>query len=273
MTACPTPETMVAMLDGELTRNQAEALHEHAKGCTSCRAREGYLSRLISILAHLELPADEAFVQSVAARLNEPRPRLRFAATAMLAAAAALAVSIWIARPAPSPRPDFTPRGVAAPAAGTGRHMGFEAFVHPGSRAQARRPLHEGDALAPGDGLSFLIYNRNHQEGRFLLFGVDAERTVHWFYPAYLAPGTDPTSPVLAAEPEVVSLSEGVTPDHPAAGDFQVVAVFAPEELRVQRVEQLLSEGSLDALRQQYPGAEIQIIRARMTRPAERSTP
>jgi hypothetical protein len=190
--------------------------------------------------------------------------------TPALALAAALVATVWLARPAP--RPELTPRGIATPA-GPGRHLGFEAFVHPSSRTQARRPLHEGDSLAPGDGLSFLIYNRSHQESRFLVFGLDAERTVHWFYPAYLAPGTDPISPVLAAAPEVVSLSEGVTPDHPAAGDFQVVAVFAPEELRVQRVEQLLSEGSLDALRQQYPGAEIQIIRARVTRPAERSTP
>jgi hypothetical protein len=126
--------------------------------------------------------------------------------------------------------------------------------------------------LAPGDGLSFQLYNRSRQEARFLLFGVDAEGAVHWFYPAYLAPGTDPTSPVLAAVPEVVSLGEGVTPDHPASGAFQVVAVFAPEELRVQRVEQLISEGSLDALRRQYPGAEIQVIRAQMSRPAERST-
>jgi hypothetical protein len=208
-------------------------------------------------------------VQSVAARLHQPRPRPRLLAPA-LAAAAALAAAVWVSRPAP--HPDFTPRGTTNPT-GPGRHLGFEAFVHPSSRAQARRPLHEGDALAPGDGLSFLLYNRSHQEARFLLFGVDAEHTVHWFYPAYLAPGTDPTSPVLAAAPEVVSLSEGVTPDHPAAGDFQVVAVFAPEELRVQRVEQLLAEGSLDALRRQYPGVEIQVIRARMTRPAERSTP
>ena len=65
----------------------------------------------------------------------------------------------------------------------------------------------------------------------------------------------------------MVSLSEGVTPDHPASGAFQVVAVFAPEELRVQRVEQLLAEGSLDALRRQYPDAEIQVIRAEMSTP------
>jgi len=37
-------------------------------------------------------------------------------------------------------------------------------------------------------------------------------------------------------------------------------------------VEQLLAEGSLDALRRKYPGAEIQVIRVQMSRPAERST-
>ncbi|HZN93514.1 MAG TPA: hypothetical protein VFB81_12455, partial [Myxococcales bacterium] len=204
-----------------------------------------------------------------------PRPRLGRLVAPALAAAAAVVVTVWIARPA-SPRlqpgsSEFTARGASSPAGpSAGRHLGFEAFVHPSSRAQARRPLREGDVLTPGDGLSFMLYNRSHQEARFLLFGVDAEGSVHWFYPAYLAPGTDPTSPVLAAVPEVVSLGEGVTPDHPAAGAFQVVAVFAPEELRVQRVEQLLAEGSLDALRQKYPGAEIQVIRVRMSRAVER---
>lgn len=267
--ACPTEETLAALLDGELTKNQANAVREHAQGCAPCRAREAHLATLTSTLSRLELPADEAFVQSVAGKLRRPPARrpIRFAAPA-LALAAALIATVWVtSRP-----PEFTPRGIATPK-GSGRHLGFEAFVHPSSRAQAKRPLREGDALSPGDGLSFLLYNRSHQESRFLLFGVDSEGTVHWFYPAYLAPGTDPTSPVLAAAPEVVSLSEGVTPDHPAAGAFQVVAVFAPEELRVQRVEQLLSEGSLDALRRQYPDAEIQVIHTRMTRPAERSTP
>jgi putative zinc finger protein len=269
-TACPTEETLAALLDGELTKNQADAVREHAQGCAACRAREAHLTALTSTLSRLELPADEAFVQSVAARLHRPRRRVPLFVPA-LAAAAALVAAVWVARPAPAPS-GLTPRGTASPA-GPARHLGFEAFVHPSSRAQARRPLREGDALSPGDGLSFLLYNRSHQESRFLLFGVDSEGTVHWFYPAYLAPGTDPTSPVLAAAPEVVSLSEGVTPDHPAAGAFQVVAVFAPDELRVQRVEQLLSEGSLDALRRQYPGAEIQVIHTRMTRPAERSAP
>ena len=262
MTACPTPETLAALLDGELTKNQADAVRAHAAGCAPCRATEAHFQKLTSTLSHLELPADEAFVQSVVAKLRRPRRRAPLWAMApALALAAALVATVWLARPAP--RPELTPRGIATPA-GPGRHLGFEAFVHPSSRAQARRPLREGDVLSPGDGLSFLLYNRSHQESRFLLFAVDSEGTVHWFYPAYLAPGTDPTSPVLAAAPEVVPLSEGVTPDHPAAGPFQVVAVFAPEELRVQRVEQLLSEGSLDALRRQYPAAEIQVIHTEM---------
>src|SRR5205085_6106264 len=138
---------------------------------------------------------------------HRPRRRSPLLAPAV-ALAAALVATVWIARRPP----ELTPRGIASPT-GAARHLGFEAFVHPSSRAQARRPLREGDVLSPGDGLSFLLYNRSHQESRFLLFGLDSEGTVHWFYPAYLAPGTDPTSPVLAAAPEVVSLSEGVTPD------------------------------------------------------------
>jgi len=271
VTPCPTEDTFAALVDGELTHNQAGAVREHAQSCAACRARESHLSRLTAALSRLELPADEAFVQAVAGKLNRPRPRPRMVLPA-LAAAAAMVVAVLVVRP--SPHPGFAARGAASSAEPSGRRrLGFEAFVHPASRAQARRPLRDGDALAPGDGLSFLLYNRSHQEARFLLFGVDAQGAVHWFYPAYLAPGTDPTSPVLAATPEVVSLGEGVTPDHPAPGAFQVVAVFAPEELRVQQVEQLLSEGSLDALRQRYPAAEIQVIRAQMSRPAERPTP
>jgi len=272
--ACPSDETVAALIDGELTHNDAAAVRAHVQQCAACRAREAHFARVASTLTRLELPADDAFVASVAQRLDRKssRPHLGRLVAPVLAAAAAVVVTVWIARPASSePVSKFTARGAPSPAGpSAGRHLGFEAFVHPSSRAQARRPLREGDVLAPGDGLSFMLYNRSRQEARFLLFGVDAEGSVHWFYPAYLAPGTDPTSPVLAAVPEVVSLSEGVTPDHPAAGTFQVVAVFAPEELRVQRVEQLLTEGSLDALRQKYPGAEIQVIRVQMSRAVER---
>src|SRR6185295_20376120 len=63
MTACPTPETLAALLDGELTKNQADAVREHAAGCASCRAQEAHLQKLTSALSRLELPADEAFVQ------------------------------------------------------------------------------------------------------------------------------------------------------------------------------------------------------------------
>lgn len=268
--ACPSDEAFAALLDGELTHNQALAVREHAQGCAACRAREAHLSRVASALSRLELPADEAFVASVSARLQARPERARRTVLPALAAAAALVVVVATQAPrlaeTTSRRTSSPPVARGATSPSPGRHLGFEAFVHPGSRAQARRPLREGEALAPGDGLSFLLYNRSQREARFLLFAVDAERTVHWFYPAYLAPGTDPTSPVLAAAPEVVSLGEGVTPDRPAAGAFQVVAVFAPEELRVQQVEQILAEGSLEALRRRYPAAEVQVINAQVTK-------
>ncbi|HVE87171.1 MAG TPA: zf-HC2 domain-containing protein, partial [Myxococcales bacterium] len=207
-TTCPTEETFAALLDGELTRNHAGAVREHAQGCAACRAREAHLSKVAAALSRLELPADEAFVQSVAGRLSRPAPRPRAPVLPFaLAAAAALAVALYVARP-PSRSGEFTARGAIAP--GAGRHLGFEAYVHPRSNPQAGRLLRDGDSLAPGDGLSFVLYNRSRQESRFLLFALDSQGAVHWFYPAYLAPGTDPTSPVLAASPEVVTLSEGV---------------------------------------------------------------
>ena len=71
--------------------------------------------------------------------------------------------------PVPSSPPAAARRRTGEPSGR--RHLGFEAFVHPSSpRAQARRPLREGDVLSPGDGLSFLLYNRSRQEARFLLF-------------------------------------------------------------------------------------------------------
>lgn len=44
-----------------------------------------------------------------------------------------------------------------------------------------------------------------------MLFALDAQREVHWFYPAYLDAGTDPRSIVIEATPEVQSLPQGVS--------------------------------------------------------------
>jgi hypothetical protein len=287
--ACPAGETFAALLDGELTRNESDRLRRHLDGCAACRERHAHLSRVAAALpAAVLAPEDPSFAPEVAARLQEAGQRrrsarafpLRAVVVASAGAAAVAASMALLIHPGPGQQPGTAGAAEHEPAAGgtlTARGgpsrartlRGFSAFVHPGSDARVRRTLRDGDVLKPGDGLSFVLYNRSRQEARFVLFALDAQRTVHWFYPAYLAPGADPTSPVLASSPQQVSLGEGVTPDHPAPGQFQVVGVFAPRELRVQRVEALLTEGSLDALREEWPDAEIQVIQAQVQAQAQ----
>ena len=260
--SCPSDESRLAALLGELSVNQARALAAHRVGCAACRQALLADEQLLADLAAApELPQSEpAFTASVmaacrAAPLAQPRPRTRqrnvetwSAALALAACAAALSVALpWSRRAS-----DFQARGVSAahaPAVSAEVLFVRDAVFHPVLGARLR----EGDALA-------VRYTNRGDVPRYLaVFALDARRELHWIYPAYVDAAANPGSVILAPDARDKLLSEVVEPEAPAAGELRVFALVTDAAVHVKEVEALprrqLSAERLEAF---FPSAKVQ---------------
>lgn len=146
-----------------------------------------------------------------------------------------------------------------------GSRLGFEIYAHEPGKQPVR--IHEGQRLRADTGYSFVVLNRSQKRQSLLLFAVDARSDVHWFYPAFLEPATDPHSIVVDVRPQVQPLPDGITPDSPAPGPMRFVGVFSKAPLRVSEVEASLRSGGLPALSRAHPDAEVQWLQAELVAP------
>ena len=265
---CPEPQTLAALLDGETTANETASLRAHLALCASCQAQ---LRRLETardqLVAHGRSSPDPAFARDVLARVSNERKthwRLKPAWALGMVAAAAVAV-VWI-RPHGAEDSGFAARGSAAPDSNA-HALGFEAFVHSGGPTAPGAVARAGDTLHARDGLSFVLYNRSRHAVRYLLFGVDSAGEVHWFYPAFPDARANPLAQELAAEPQMISLPQGVVMDAPALGKFRLVALFVPRETSAKEVEVALQGGDLDKLAIAFPGSFAQTLSLNLLAP------
>ena len=240
----------------------AAAVHKHVSTCLCCRETQGRFKILGQALANTGVPReDPAFVREVAQRLASSAPVPRFTLRPFLVAGAVMA-SVALAvvvRPRGGEMGIFTPRGDSSLPANE-RRLGFSGFVHVGGPKGAAAPLHEGQLLHPGDGLSFTLYNRSHKSQRVLLFAVDAQKDVHWFYPAYEDGRSNPGALSLPATPQVTSLSEGVVMEKPAVGKLVLVALFVDRDVRVAEVETALNGRVPERLPEVFPKATVNLV-------------
>lgn len=253
---CPEPSRLAAWLDGEVTANEGQALTAHLGGCDACRSAHRRFLQTATALRELPLPEpDPRLAAEVLAKVRSGRPAWRWRVPALAVGFVACAVVAISLRPEPT----FTARGgETAGAEARQRKLGIELFRHPHGGA-APHPLQPEERLAPGDGLSFVAYNRTGQSLHLLIFGLDARAEVHWFYPAYSSSDSDPSSIPLSGAEQVVQLPEGVTLESPAPGAFQLVAAFSPSAVRVSEVEALLAAGGMTRLRDAIKEATFQI--------------
>ncbi len=236
---CPDSQALVAYLEGTQPRAVADDLGTHVASCTACRAALGHLEAVRATLRCSTLAPDPQFVSEVMQRLPNRRPLVWFRALAPVVLGAAAASVLWlltIAVPPSTPLP--VARGDAAH--GSLSQLGVEVFLHPQGQSHARSLIQGGEALHPGDGLSFVVHQPSGKSLYLCLFAVDAKQEVHWFYPAYLNAQHPPEALRLAPESERVSLPEGVVPEGVAAGPLQVVALFLDRPVNVAEVEHRL---------------------------------
>lgn len=221
--------------DGAIAPGSARRLRAHLADCERCQRR--YHRQL---LAEAALPDGEARAADrlwrevrVVARDRAALDRPWWIPGAF--ALAGIAVLLVIrARPAPEA---FLPRGstdvTAAPPA---LHV-FRAVT--GSAAE---PL--PDHVRSGDGLLFAYSNPTRAYSYLMVFAVDEQRRVYWYYPAYQRPGDDPEAIPIEAGREGVELNEVIRQPLPA-GRVRLVSLFLSRPLRVLAVEAAVAAGEL----------------------------
>jgi hypothetical protein len=268
---CPTPEELTGLLDGELTENRAARLRGHAAGCTACAAELEAQRRLV---ARLRAPVpgvpSPGALAAVMGRLDRagapaaaPPARRRVAWVAGLSAAAAALLALAGTLPARE-RDAFAPRG--AEVAWTSK-VGVELWALEGRP----RRLQEGDLLPAGVALVASYSNVDPAPAWLLAFAVDGRGEVHWLYPAWLDPATDPPATRLEGSAVQRALPESVVLEGVPEGALRLVTVVSPRSHRVSEIEDAGPAGlEPGALQRRWPDARVEALSVRHAAPAPR---
>jgi hypothetical protein len=103
------------------------------------------------------------------------------------------------------------------------------------------------------DGILIAYSNPGTELSYLMVFAVDAQGAVHWYYPAYEQPGQNPVAPAIRTRALGVELGEEIRHALPV-GPLRMVALFLRQPLQIEEVERMVSEawrshgGSVTAL-------------------------
>jgi len=112
-------------------------------------------------------------------------------------------------------------------------------------------------SLRAGDAIAVRCANGTGEPRFLAVFAVDAAKTVHWIYPAYVDESSNPMSIALEPNDTPRVLEEIVEPDRPAAGPFRVVALTSREPLSVKAIEKRLGGGA-ESIADLFPEGQVQ---------------
>jgi hypothetical protein len=216
---------------GRPSARAAQGMRRHLAGCEICRGRYER-----HVMAEAALPDGEARaaerlwqeITTVAAATG--RERSPWLLAAVLAAASVIVMLGVRLREGPEDGrlvargPSSAEPGLATPAL----HV-FRAL--PGGAAEPAPAR-----LAPTDGLLFAYSNPGAAYSRLMVFAVDEQQRVYWYYPAYQQAGQDPPAVPIERGSAGVELREVI--HHPLpAGRVRLFALFLPADEHVLAVE------------------------------------
>jgi len=236
-------ETLAAYLEGELTQSESARVEADLREDADAQRRLEQVRRILSVLRRQgsELEGLDLVVGVRQALLETPSPAWkrpgRWLAVGGVAAAAGVAF-FAAKRPATVEVSEFQARSLSMEASDATRWAGVRIYrVRPSGEPQ---PLQ--GTLSPGEGLLFAYTNLGAQPFDYLmLFAVGATGQIHWFYPAYDQPGTDPQSIEIEHRTAEVLLNEVVRHQY-APGPLLLGALFSRKPLRVSEVEEWLEQ-------------------------------
>lgn len=240
---------LLSFLDRELSADEAAAVERISVDSASVR---GQLETLRALRRGLSAPVPALEQRALGsalhaeaerrrnARRDEPGPQRSPRSPLWFVAAASALLLLGVGLGQLYPRPEEYPSGLdvgvrsksGASAASPSRWAGIQAFrlVPGGKPERLRRSVH------PEDGLLFAYTNLGGEPfERLMLFCVDAERELHWLYPAYVSERENPGSIPIEVGQEL-ALSEVVWLDLPR-GPLTIYAAFTREPLDVWSVE------------------------------------
>lgn len=239
----PTTERLAAYAEGAVDvheRAELEAALEH-----DVDARRS-LAQVQAIHAALRAPVPELESVDMRSRIQialqaRAAQRIKPIWFGLAAAAACIGLAVWLR---PLENSEFRARGASERSSATERWTGIRVY-----RARTKSevtPIEAGTVLSNGDKLLFTYTNVSSAAYQHLMiFGVDVRGEVHWYYPAYDQPGTDPRSVGIERRASEV-LPELILHDF-APGPVMIHGVFSRRALRVSEVEAGL-RGSPDFL-------------------------
>ena len=254
---CPPAEELLRRELGELLTHRANEVEQHLLVCASCVQRR---RDQLELLAELSSPpplqvSDSAFIEGVLRHCDTPEradamvPRRSVRWVVGLAAAAALAAS-WLFVPRLAQQQgSFVARGA--------KHQAADAtFVEVlRVRANGLEPI-RGATLRPGDGIGVRFSNAGLTLRYLMVFALDSQREIHWIYPAYLDPASNPRAVTLASQRTVQLLDEAVEPEAPAPGALRIVTMVLSEPMTVKDVENRIQGESPD-IKRLFPAAQV----------------
>jgi hypothetical protein len=232
--------------EGQLGAEDEARMRARLAECADCRA---HYERHLVVEAALSPDGERALerlwrgVQGATrsepprAKVEAQRPRGRVKALALSGALGAAAILVVARLGAPPPT-----RPVSDPVARGGAGLAPPALhVFRSVSAHAAEPLADGSAIHARDGLLFAYSNFDPALTHLMVFAIDADYGVHWYYPAFLQAGQDPKAVPIVAAGTGIELGEEIRHDLPP-GPLRVVALFLREPHGVLELEARVKE-------------------------------
>ena len=217
-------------------------LWRHLESCQTCRQRY----RAHALLEHLNEESPRAAQERLAPKALKVAPSTYRPLMTLGGLGLAFAGLALFALPRiQGPTPPFVARGGAGSMAAASLSL-YRVAAKPASDGPASKRLIEG-TLMQGDGLAFSYTNPQEPGYAFLMvFAVDANRDVSWFWPAWQEPHTNPAAKEIS-EGGSFELPEAVFHDF-AVGDLEIVGLFLKAPLHVKDVEAVIEEKGIAGL-------------------------
>lgn len=257
MTTCPKNEEIILFLDGELSVNQCKELKEHFAQCSLCEKALGEFERILKRMAPSEEDKDPALVNGIMAAISHglvkrplkeqetSRPWYKWlwapaVAIAAAASVAAICFNLGVFTAAPKSTrntdPAFLARGGAETAeAENKRWFSFAVYARQTAGQSAYQEVRE--RISPDTRLVFSYTNLQKAPRQLMIFAVDNQGHIFWYYPAIDQRHPDPVG--LDIQTGKFELSEEIKHEL-QPGPLKLMALFTKKPLSVSQVEHLL---------------------------------
>ncbi|MDP9034591.1 MAG: hypothetical protein M3O50_07265 [Myxococcota bacterium] len=220
---------------GAITPPAERAMREHLPTCDSCRELYGRHLLLNQLDPMSALSSEERIARGLGFHRRQSAGVV--GRLALVAVAAAAAAALVVARSAPEVR-GFTARGSIATPDQQSRVFVYD--VRDGVPAPVGASLKNGDELA-------FAYVNGAGKRRLAIFGIDEDRHVYWFFPAWTEQSTDPTAIPIESDERRHELPEAIR--HRFLGKhLEIHSVFVDQAITTRQIEALLEDDGGRAL-------------------------